>query len=125
MSVGRAAAMVGAVFCLTLAIIVLWEMSSEALAVAIGVVCGVAAGIPASILLYVTLSRRMRRADDERRQAQQGDYPPLIIVQGHAGPPPLPQDPWLAPPEEGRPRSQVRLVGGEDLLPGEGQDNRS
>ncbi|OQB33066.1 MAG: hypothetical protein BWY06_03511 [Candidatus Latescibacteria bacterium ADurb.Bin168] len=56
MSLGRAVAVVGAAFCLTLAIIVVRELSSEALSVAIGVVCGVAAGIPATILLYVTLS---------------------------------------------------------------------
>lgn len=125
MSLGRAVALVGAAFCLTLAIIVVRELSSEALAVAIGVVCGVAAGIPATILLYVAISRRFARdrRQDERRPGQQGEYPPLIIVQGQA--PPLPQDPWLAPPEEVRPRTQthVRLVGGEDLLP-EDQDNR-
>jgi hypothetical protein len=125
MSVGRAVALVGAVLCLALAIIVLGQMSSEALAVASGVVCGVAAGIPAAILLYVTLSRRARRVEDEPRPGQQGAYPPLIIVQGYAGPTPLAQDPWLAPPDEDKPRSQVRLVGGEDLLPGEGQDKGS
>ena len=122
MSVGRTVAMIGAAFCLTLAIIVVREMSSDALAVAIGVLCGVAAGIPVSILLYVTLSRRRWRAEDEGSHAPQGGYPPLIIVQGQA-PPPLPQEQWPVPPEEGRARSQVRLVGGEDLLPGD-QDNR-
>ncbi len=122
MSVGRTVALVGAVFCLTLAIIVVLKMSSEALAVAIGVVCGVAAGIPASVLLYVTLSRRLQRAEDGRRQGQQPDYPPLIIVQGQV-PPAVPHDPWLVPPQGAVPRSHVRLVGGEDLLPGEEQDN--
>ncbi len=125
MSLGRVVAMVGAAFCLTLAIIVVRELSSEALAVAIGVVCGVAAGIPTTILLYVTLSgRRMRRgrAGEDGQRAQQGEYPPLIIVQGQA--PSLPQEPWIAPPHGVRPRSRIRLVGGEDLLPGEDQDNR-
>jgi len=125
MSLGRAVAVVGAAFCLTLAIIVVRELSSEALSVAIGVVCGVAAGIPATILLYVTLSGRRlrsRRAGEVGQQAQRGEYPPVIIVQGQA--PPLPQEPWVPPPHEGRPRSRIRLVGGEDLLPGEDQDNR-
>ena len=125
MSLGRAVAMVSAAFCLTLAIIVVRELSSEALAVAIGVVCGVAAGIPATILLYVTLSgRRMRsrRAGEEGQHTQRGEYPPVIIVQGQA--PQLPQEPWIAPPHEVRPRSHIRLVGGEDLLSGEDQDNR-
>lgn len=117
---GRSLALVGAAFCLTLAVIVVGELSSEALAVAIGVACGVAAGIPASVLLYVAISRRTGVVDS--RQSP-GNYPPVIIVQGQ--PPPQAQDPWLVPPEEvGRPRSQVRLVGGEDLLSGEGQDKR-
>ena len=122
MGVGRAVATVGAAFCLTLAIIVVRELSSEALAVAIGVICGVAAGLPTSILLYVTLSRRMHRAEDERRPAPQEASPPVIVVQELSSPP-VSQQPWLVPPEEGRPRSRVRLVGGEDLLPGD-QENR-
>jgi hypothetical protein len=112
--------MIGAVFCLTLAIIVVRELSNEGLAVAIGVVCGVAAGIPASILLYVAISRRMRRAEDERHHAQRASLPPVIIVQGQPSPPP--QETWLVPREEGPSRGRIRLVGGEDLLPGEGQD---
>ncbi|HSJ53467.1 MAG TPA: hypothetical protein VLC52_06930 [Anaerolineae bacterium] len=127
MSFGRAVATVVAVFCLTLAIIVVRELSSEALAVAIGVGCGVAAGIPATILLYVVLSRRNRPgrgAGSEGRQGQQGEYPPVIIVQGQAQPPSLPQQSWVTSPGEARPRSHVRLVGGEDLVPGEDQDNR-
>jgi hypothetical protein len=123
MTLGRAMALVGAAFCLTLAIIVVRELSSEALAVAIGVLCGVAAGIPTTILLYVVLTRRNRaggQAEGQGRQAQQGEMPPLIIVQGQM-PPALPQDPWIPPHEEARPGSQVRLVGGEDLL--EDQDN--
>jgi len=115
-------AVIGAVFCLTLAIIVVQELSSEALAVAIGVMCGVAAGIPASILFYVALSRQRAKADG--RHAQQGEYPPVIIVQGQAQPPSLPQDPWLPPSQGVRPHTHVRLVGGEDLVPGEDQDNR-
>jgi drug/metabolite transporter (DMT)-like permease len=122
MSVGRAVAMIGAVFCLTLAIIIVRELSSEALAVAIGVACGIAAGIPVTILLYVALARRLRRAEDERRPAQRGEVPPLIIVQGQGWPPPLPQETWLMPPEGPGPRNHVRLVGGEDLL--RDQDNR-
>jgi drug/metabolite transporter (DMT)-like permease len=122
MTLGRAVAVVGAAFCLTLAIIVVRELSSEALAVAIGVMCGVAAGMPASVLLYVVLSRRSRRGEGSQEHGQQGEYPPVIIVQGQA-PPALAQDPWLPPLEEARPQGQVRLVGGEDLLP-EDQDNR-
>jgi len=116
--------MVGVAFCLTLAIIVVRGLSSEALAVAIGVGCGVAAGIPTTILLYVTLSgRRMRRGRSEEGQPpQRGEYPPVIIVQGQA--PSLPQEPWIAPPPAVRPRRRIRLVGGEDLLPEEDQDNR-
>jgi len=123
MSAGRTVALVGAAFCLTLVIIVVREMTNEALAVAIGVACGVAAGIPAAILLYMALSRRIRRAEGEQGHARRGEYPPVIIVQGHAELPPQPQEPWLLPPEAGRPRGYVRLVGGEDLLPRD-QDNR-
>lgn len=123
MSVGRFLAIVGAAFCLTLAIVIVRELSNDALAVAIGVACGMAAGIPATTLLYIALARRFRRAEDEGHSGQRGAVPPLIIVQGYASPPALPQEPWLAPPEEPRPRGRVRLVGGEDLLPPD-QENR-
>lgn len=123
MSLGRTVAMIGAAFCLTLAIIIVQELSSDALAVAIGVGCGVAAGIPATLLLYAVLSRRDGREQDQQHDSQQREYPPVIIVQGHVEPQ-LPYEPWPASPEEGRSRSHVRLVGGEDLLPGEGQENR-
>ena len=112
MSLGRAVVMVGAAFCLTLAIIVVRDLSSEALAVAIGVVCGVAAGIPATILLYVTLSgRRMRsrRAGEEGQHTQRGAYPPVIIVQGQAPPLPQPSAPHCLPVQFGEQHSPPGL----------------
>ena len=65
-------------FAVTLAAIVGHRLSDQALAVLSGAVCGVGAAIPTS-LLVVAVSRRR---DEPRRQpiAQQGAYPPMVVI---------------------------------------------
>jgi hypothetical protein len=125
MSLGRAALTIGIVFALALAVVVIVEMSTEALAVVIGVVCGIAAGLPASILLFVTLSRRNDvRAGDEAASSPGEGYPPVVVIQGGTPPGPVkPGDYWPVPPPQAL-RPPIHLVGGEDLLLEDGQEDR-
>ena len=113
------------VFVAVLAVVVGKKMSAEAMAVVIGVACGVAAGIPTSVLLWVVLTRREQRREEIGRRA--GAYPPVVVIQGGSPLPPasLPQGmpnggywagPMPAPPVE----RQFHVVGGDDLLIGEG-----
>jgi hypothetical protein len=119
-------AIVGLVFAVTLAVIVGRQMSTEAMAVVIGVVCGVAAGIPTAILLLVAVTRRDRqRAEEAEYRAAQSQraYPPVVVIQGGA-PQALPQGPqagyWPAPPQGPPLQRQWHVVGGDDLLLGDG-----
>jgi hypothetical protein len=110
------------VFAIALAVVVVKEMSTEAMAVVIGVVCGIAAGIPTSVLLLVALTHRDRRRIDEMYQEGKyggHKYPPVVVIQGGA-PQALPQGPqagyWPAP-QPGPPVSrEFQVVGGQDLL---------
>lgn len=117
---------VGLVFAVTLAVVVGREMSTEAMAVVIGVVVGVAAGIPTALLLLVAVTRRDRQRADEaeyRSQQSQRAYPPVVVIQGGA-PAALPQGPqagyWPSPPQGPPVQRQWQVVGGEDLLLGDG-----
>lgn len=115
----------GAVFAVTLAVVVGKQMSTEAMAVVVGVVCGVAAGIPTSILLLVALNKRERqRYDHIQRQEQKANYPPVVVVQGggQAGLPPGPQAGYwpMATPGPAMDR-QFNVVGGDDILVDDGR----
>lgn len=116
----------GTVFVATLAIVVGKQMSTEAMAVVVGVVCGVAAGIPTSVLLLVVLNRRERQGyDDGQRRQREGNYPPVVVVQGGAqgsGLPPGPQAGYwpMAAPGPAM-RRQFNVVGGDDILIDDGR----
>lgn len=103
-----------------LAVAVLKQMSSDALAVVIGVICGVGAGIPASGLLLVALTRRERqRAEEVEHVTRRNNPPPVVVIQGGAAHA-LPQGPqagyWPMPqPGPSVPR-RFEVVGGSDLL---------
>jgi hypothetical protein len=110
----------GAVFSITLAIVVGKEISTEAMAVMVGFVCGIAAGIPTSVLLLVALYRRDRhRSDEEESQARQNAYPPVIVIQGggQSGLPPGPHEGYWPISNPGPSVSrQFQVLGGDDLL---------
>jgi hypothetical protein len=119
-SVKQIGLMLGVVFAIALAVVVGKQMSSEAMAVVIGVVCGVAAGIPTSVLLVVVLNRRERRQyKGTERQARQGTYPPVVVIQG-GGQPGLPGRPqtgyWPSAPPGPLVDRQFHVVGGDDLV---------
>jgi hypothetical protein len=109
-------------FAIVLAVLVVRQMSSEAMAVVIGVVCGVAAGIPTAALLLVALSwrdkRRLEELEEQARRAQRS-YPPVVVIQGGT-PQALPSGPqggyWLSPLSGPPTRRQFHVVGGNDLL---------
>lgn len=116
----------GAVFAAVLAVVVGRQMSTEAMAVVVGVVCGVAASIPTSLLLLVALTRRHREQPGrERQKTGQGNYPPVVVVQGGGNPPGLPPGPqagyWPAPIPSQAADRQWHVVGGDDLLLDEGR----
>jgi hypothetical protein len=110
----------GLVFAVTLAVVVGKQMTTEAMAVVIGIVCGVAAGIPSSLLLLVVLTRRERQQNEGARQhGQQGNYPPVVVIQGSGGAQGLPHGPqagyWPAPMPGPAVDRQFHVLGGDDL----------
>jgi hypothetical protein len=116
----QVAIVLSVVFAATLAIVVGKEMSSDAMAVVVGVVCGVAAGIPTSLLLMVALTRRDPSRGERTARGRQGDYPPVVVVQGGGASQGLPQGPqagyWPSPMPESSMDRQWQIVGGDDLL---------
>ena len=103
-----------------LAVVVVKQMSAEAMAVVIGVICGVAAAIPTSLLLLVVLTRsERRRHEEEEQRRRQGQYPPVVVIQGSAPqalPPGTPAGYWPSPAPGPLADRQWQVVGGEELL---------
>lgn len=113
------------VFVVALAVVVVKEMSSEAMAVVIGVICGVTAGIPTSGLLLVVLTRRDRqKAEEAERLARRDSAPPVVVIQGGATHS-LPQGPqagyWPMPQPGPTVQRQFKVVGSSDLLLEDGE----
>lgn len=118
MGVKRAGTVLGAIFVVTLAVVVAKQMSAEAIAVVVGVACGVAAGIPASLLVLVALRTDRRKPGLARDPEHQG-YPPVVVIQGGTPqglPSGSPTGYWPGM-EAGPPaRREFHVVGGDDLL---------
>jgi hypothetical protein len=110
----------GLIFVGVLAVIVAKQMSAEAMAVVIGVICGVAAAIPTSLLLLVVLTRNERRRyEQEDQKGRQGQYPPVVVIQGGAPqalPPGAPAGYWPSPAPGPMTDRQWQVVGGDELL---------
>lgn len=99
-SIGAIAAVIGIAFGITLAIMLVKSMSTDALAIVIGVTLGIAASIPALVILFIVIlaNMRNRRADDVEPMGQQRGYPPVVVIQGGAAPQQLqPPGYWPAP----------------------------
>ena len=96
---GRAGFFVGVVvvaFAVTLAVMIGQRLSDQAVAVLAGATCGVGASIPTSLLIaWVT----RRRQEARPTPAQQGAYPPVVVIQSppHANPAALPQGGYMPP----------------------------
>lgn len=88
-------------FSVTLAAVVGNRMGGEAMAVVVGVVCGVAASIPMSLLILLVVNRSKRQQENPDAQVAQlrpqGNYPPVIVVQGGAPN----NNPWSTVPGAG------------------------
>jgi hypothetical protein len=121
-SLKQAALVLGAVFTGVLAVVVVKQMSAEAMAVVVGVICGVAAAIPTSLLLLVVLTRSERRRYEEEERQQRAahkTYPPVVVIQGgtpQALPPGMPAGYWPSPAPGPMANRQWQVVGGEELL---------
>ncbi len=81
----------GAAFAVTLALVVGYRLSAEALGVLAGAVCGVAAAIPTSLIVVAVTRRRDGSQPAHCRNVrQQGpntrSYPPVIVVSPHGAP---------------------------------------
>jgi len=103
-------------FSATLAIVVGYRMSAEAMAVVVGVVCGVLAGIPASLLILWAIGRR------ERREERTGLYPPVVVINPGTPMHTSPQFQSLWPPALTSPTPrQFKVIGEEETRVEAGQ----
>ena len=119
-SLKRASKVIAGVLVAAVAVALVKQMSTEAMAVVIGVLCGVVAGIPASLLLLAAVTRGDRpRQDLVRRESARRDAPPVIVIQGGSTQS-LPQGMqgglWSGTAENPPVRRQFHVVGGDDLL---------
>jgi hypothetical protein len=114
----RVAGFLALALALTLGVVVIKQMSAEAMAVVVGIICGVVASVPASLLLFFVLTRNGRRPEQER-PAGERTYPPVVVIQGanpQALPPGMNPGYWPAPQAGGPAERQFHVVGNEDLV---------
>lgn len=72
----------GAIFPITLAIVVGVRMSSDAMAVIIGIIFGLLASVPTSLMLVWTLRQRDKQLEAQFQGRSPGQYPPVVVVNG-------------------------------------------
>ena len=73
-------------FSASMAIVIGFRLSADAMAVIIGIVCGVLASIPTSVILVWVLRQRDRQFELQNGSMRQGHYPPVVVVNGHGTP---------------------------------------
>lgn len=94
--------LIGLVFAITLALVVGFRLSTEALAVTVGVGLGVAASIPTTVLVIFILLRHQNRVEKQSNQIPQ--QPPVVVVTSGQNSPPHTYSPSISalPPPTGR-----------------------
>lgn len=104
-------------FAITLAVVVGWRMSAEAMAVVIGVIAGVSASIPTS-LIVIWLTLRARPAappPPPARREPESDQPRIIVVNA---PSPATSNYPMATPSlhslNERPARRFTIIGGSE-----------
>jgi len=107
------------VFAITLAIVVGWRMSAEAMAVVIGVIAGVAASIPTSIIIiWFTLRGKPLAPPPSPRREPESDQSRIIVVNATSPPAPRYSNSTLPSPyPEGdpqRPQRRFTIIGGSE-----------
>lgn len=86
----------GVTFVVTLAVVIGFRMSPDAMAVVVGIVCGVLASIPTSALLVWVMRQRDKQMEAQMQSRAYGNFPPVVVVNGQgtngngAMTPPLP-----------------------------------
>ena len=108
-------------FAVSLAVVVGYQLSSEAMAVVVGVVCGVLASVPMSAMILVMTRRQLRPAAHKESVTpvphQQPYAPPVVVIQpdGRQAHSPLPS-PWETEPAaaEQQPWRRSFTVVGDD-----------
>jgi len=104
-------------FTVTIAAVIGYRMSADAMAVVVGVVCGVAASIPMSLLILFVANRSRRQGEITqplygRQSGQYGAYPPVVVIQGGTPTPNQWQRPYYGSPVDAAPRG-FHIVGEE------------
>lgn len=110
MGVKKVLAAAAICFCVTLALIVGYRMSSEAMAVVIGVICGVLASVPMSGLILLLTQRR--RQYEEPSWTSQRYMPPVVVIQG-GSPVQRSELPLVQPPMMASAPREFRVIGEE------------
>lgn len=102
------------VFCITMAVVLGYRLSADALAIIAGVVLGILGSIPVSLLLAWALSRRQEPLPGQQPSAPA--YPPVVVVQpGGSLPGWAPAGGRQAlPPPAIKTSRRFHIVGGED-----------
>jgi hypothetical protein len=113
--VKRGALVLGAIFCVALALALGNRMSVDATAVVVGVACGVLASVPTSLLLIWALHRRDQGAGHPAGPGMGNYYPPIVVVNpgqnyGRTGWGPAAYPVPEAPPAPGSSR-QFKVIG--------------
>lgn len=67
-------------FTVTIASILAFRMTADAMAVIIGIILGMVATVPTSLLLFYMLRQRETQPVDPRQQQYGGHYPPVVVV---------------------------------------------
>jgi hypothetical protein len=73
---------VSVVFAVSLAVVIGYRMSPDAMAVVVGIVCGVLASVPTSALLVWVMRQRDRQLETQQGQHRYGNFPPVVVVNG-------------------------------------------
>jgi hypothetical protein len=113
--------LIGALFAITMAVLVTQRLSHDSLALLIGLSCGILAMLP-TLALGVLIWRREETRRQEREQAPRQAYPtqPPVIVVTPQGLPNYGQQPAFGPAEPPNPWARpatervFKIVGGND-----------
>jgi hypothetical protein len=76
------AAILAVLFAVSLAVVIGFRMSADAMAVVVGIVCGVLASIPTSVLLVWVMRQREKQIETQVNTRSFGNFPPVVVVNG-------------------------------------------
>jgi hypothetical protein len=117
----------GLVMVVTLAILMSYRMSADALAVVIGIICGILASIPTSAMLVWVMRQRDKQETGLAQLRPMGSqYPPVVVVNGPGpngygssayGPPALAASPSILGPRQFKVIGQENTETVGDVLP--------